>query len=99
MPYEILKRPLVTEKLVKQMERGHYAFIVDKRANKVEIRKAVEKRFPEVEVDEVRTMIVRGKRRRQLSRRGVREGRTAQVKKAIVTLKPNSEQIDFFASI
>ncbi len=99
MSRQILRRPLVTEKLVKQMERGHYAFIVNRRANKIEIRKAVEERFPDVEVDEVRTMIVRGKRRRQLTRRGVREGRTASIKKAIVTLKPGSEQIDFFSSI
>jgi len=99
MPREILKRPLVTEKLSEQMSHGHYAFIVDMRANKVEIRKAVEERFPNVEIDEVRTMIVRGKRRRQLTRRSSREGRTASIKKAIVTLKPGSEQIDFFTSI
>ena len=100
MRYEVLKRPLVTEKLTRLMEeQGQYAFIVDRRANKVEIRKAVEARFSGVEVDEVRTMVVRGKRRRQLTRRGVREGRTPRVKKAIVTLKPNSEQIDFFSSI
>ena len=99
MSRDTLIRPLVTEKLTKQMEEGHYAFIVDIKANKVEIRKAIEARFPDVDVDEVRTMIVRGKRRRQLTRRGVREGRTARVKKAIVTLKQGSEPIDFFESI
>ncbi len=99
MSREVLKQPLVTEKLAKLMERGQYAFIVDMRANKVEIRKAVQARFPNVEVDEVRTMIVRGKRRRQLTRRGVREGRTSRMKKAIVSLKPGSEQIDFFSNI
>ncbi len=99
MRKDILRRPLVTEKLTRQMEAGHYAFIVDHRANKVEIRKAVEARFPDVDVDEVRTMIVRGKVRRQQTRRGVRVGRTSRYKKAIVTLKPGSEQIDFFSNI
>lgn len=99
MQRDVLKRPLVTEKLTKLMESGHYAFIVDMRANKVEIRKAVQARFPTVDIKEVRTMIVRGKRRSQLTRRGMREGRTASVKKAIVTLHPNSEQIDFFSNI
>lgn len=99
MSREILIRPLVTEKLTHQMESGHYAFVVDLKANKVQIRRAVEERFPHVSVKEVRTMIVRGKRRRQMTRRGVNEGRTARYKKAIVTLTPDSEQIDFFENI
>ena len=81
------------------MEDGHYAFVVDKGANKVEIRKAVEARYPGVKIKEVRTMIVRGKRRRQFSKRGVVEGRKASYKRAIVTLQPDSEQIDFFENV
>ena len=99
MSREIIKRPLVTEKLTHQMEQGHYAFVVDMNANKIQIRRAVEERFPGVQVKEVRTMIVRGKRRRQMTRRGVSEGRTARFKKAIVTLMPGSEEIDFFENI
>ena len=99
MAREIIKRPLVTEKLHHLMESGQYAFVVDIDANKVEIRKAIEERFSGVEVAGVRTMIVRGKRRRQFTRRGVREGRTERFKKAIVTLKPGSEEIDFYANI
>ena len=99
MSREILIRPLVTEKLTMLMEDGHYAFVVDLKANKIQIRKAIEERFPGVHIKEVRTMIVRGKRRRQFTRRGVREGRTARYKKAIVTLAPDSEQIDFFENI
>lgn len=99
MPRKVLIRPLVTEKLSAQMEEGHYAFIVDARANKIEIRQAVRERFPAVEIKEVRTMNVRGKHRRQMTRQGVRLGRTASYKKAIVTLMPDSEQIDFFESI
>ncbi|MFQ5568771.1 MAG: 50S ribosomal protein L23 [Rhodothermales bacterium] len=99
MSRDILIRPLVTEKLTRQMEEGHYAFIVDMDANKVQIRRAVEKRFPQVTVKEVRTMIVRGKRRRQITRTGVNEGRTTRYKKALITLTPDSEQIDFFENI
>ena len=99
MSRDILLRPLVTEKLTAQMEEGHYAFVVDLNANKIQIRQAVEERFPGVQIKEVRTMIVRGKRRRQFTRRGVQEGRTARYKKAIVTLMPESEEIDFFENI
>ncbi len=92
-------RPLVTEKLTSLMEKGHYAFVVDMDANKIEVEHAVRERYPSVRIKEVRTMIVRGKRRRQFTRRGVREGRTAQFKKAIVTLMPGSAPIDFFEGI
>ena len=81
------------------MEDGHYAFVVDKNANKVEIKKAVEERYPGVRIKEVRTLIVRGKRRRQFSKRGVVEGRKASYKRAIVTLQPGSEEIDFFENV
>lgn len=99
MSNDILIRPLVTEKLTVQMEAGHYAFQVRKEANKVEIRKAVEARYPGIQVKEIRTMIVRGKRRTQMTRRGRVEGRRAAYKKAIVTLAPGSEQIDFFEEV
>lgn len=99
MSNDILIRPLVTEKLTAQMEAGHYAFQVAKEANKVEIRKAVEARYPGIQVKEIRTMIVRGKRRTQMTRRGRVEGRRAAYKKAIVTLAPGSEQIDFFEEV
>ncbi len=99
MSREILIRPLVTEKLTHQMESGHYAFVVAKSANKVEIRKAVEARYPGVVIKDVRTMIQRGKRRRQFTRRGVNEGRTATYKKAIITIDPNGAAIDFFEQI
>lgn len=99
MSKEILIRPLVTEKLTKLMEEQHFAFVVNKDANKVEIRKAVEQRYPGVKIKEVRTMIVRGKRRRQFTKRGVLSGRTASYKKALVTLKADSEPIDFFENV
>ena len=84
--------------MTRLMEDGnHYAFKVAKEANKIQIRKAIETRYPDVEVDSVRTMIVRGKRRRQFTRRGLIDGRKPSWKKAIVTLK--SGEIDFFESI
>ena len=63
------------------------------------IRKAIEARYPGVQVKEVRTMIVRGKRRSQQTRRGRVTGRTASYKKALITLQPGSEQIDFFEEV
>ncbi len=94
----ILIRPLVTEKMTRLMEEGqHYAFEVKRSANKIEIRKALEARYPDVKVKEVRTMNVRGKRRRQFTRRGVVEGRQRSYKKAIVTLAEG--EIDFFENV
>ncbi len=99
MKRQVLIRPFVTEKMTNQMEEGHYAFVVDRGANKVEVRKAIESRYPHVRVKEVRTMVVRGKRKSQFTRRGNLEGRQASYKKAVVTLEPGSEQIDFFEDI
>ncbi len=96
---DVLIKPLVTEKLTELMEAGHYAFEVRRDANKVEIRKALESRYPGVKIKEVRTMQVRGKRRSQTTRRGKVEGRTPSYKKALVTLLPDSAQIDFFEEI
>jgi len=99
MKSDILIRPLVTEKMTSLMEEGHYAFQVRKDANKVQIRRAIEIKYPGVQVKEVRTMVVRGKARSQMTRRGRVAGRTAGYKKAIVTLRPESQRIDFFEQI
>ena len=99
MNKEVLIRPLVTEKMTSLMEEGHYAFVVRKDANKIEIREAIQARYPGIRIKEVRTMVVRGKRRRQFTRRGLVEGRLASYKKAIVTLERDSEQIDFFEEV
>lgn len=99
MSTNTLIKPLVTEKLTSLMEKGHFAFQVRKTANKIEIRKAIEARYPGVQVKEVRTMIIRGKRRSQLTRKGRVDGKTASYKKALITLKPGSDQIDFFEEV
>jgi large subunit ribosomal protein L23 len=87
---DILIRPLLTEKSVALATHKQYAFEVAPKANKIEIRRAVEELFPSARVAAVNTMMVRGKRRRLggYRRRASRaEGRTAVWKKAIVTLR------------
>ncbi len=80
--YHVIKRPLVTEKNSMLAEKGVYVFEVDKRANKHAIKEAAERVF-NVKVDEVRTMIVPGKIKRQ----GRNEGKSPTWKKAVVRLK------------
>jgi large subunit ribosomal protein L23 len=93
----ILFRPIVTEKISNLQEKGIYAFEVDPDANKIEIARAVEKKF-KVTVLNVRTLNFKGKAKTQMTRRGRFEGRTSHYKKAIVTLK-EGEKIDLFANV
>jgi len=89
---DIIIRPILTEKTDKLKEQhNQYAFEVDRRANKIEIKRAIEERF-NVKVEKVRTMIVRGKYRRV----GRFTGKRANWKKAIVTLAKD-DRIDFAA--
>ena len=99
MNASILVRPLLTEKTASLSEGRHYAFVVAKAANKIQIRQAIQARYPAVEITEVRTMVVRGKTRRQMTKKGVREGRRPGYKKAIVTLAPSSAPIEFYESV
>lgn len=92
MQYEdIIKRPIVTEKSMSMLQDKKYTFEVNKKANKVEIKKAVEKIFG-VEVDKVWTMNVKPKKKRL----GRFEGQTRAWKKAIVKLTDKSKTIEFF---
>jgi large subunit ribosomal protein L23 len=90
---EVIVRPLVTEKSMEGMRAGRYTFVVDPRANKVQIRQAVEEIW-QVRVDAVNTMRVHGKVRRV----GRSVGRRPDWKKAIVTLKAG-ERIPFFEGL
>jgi large subunit ribosomal protein L23 len=99
MSKRVLLRPYVTEKTTYQMQEGKYTFVVDMEASKPEIKNAVQKRYPNVTVTNVRTMIVPAKRRRQFRDGNMIEGRTSGYKKAIVELDPDGEQIDFFENI
>ncbi|MBI5214795.1 MAG: 50S ribosomal protein L23 [Ignavibacteriae bacterium] len=93
----IIYRPIVTEKSTQLQDKGIYAFEVDPVANKIEIARAVQKKF-NVKVENVRTMNYKGKTKTQLTRRGRFSGKTAHFKKAVVTLKAG-DKIDFFENI
>lgn len=93
-PYEILKKPVITEKSTIQKETtNQLTFEVDRRANKVEIRRAVERIF-NVKVVGVRTMQMRGK----IKRFGRVLGKRSNWKKAIVTLA-QGEHVEFFEGV
>ena len=93
--HDIIIRPVLTEKSYDMIGSKTYTFIVDKRANKTEVKQAVEAVFDGVEVDRVNIVNHLGKMKRQ----GRFEGRTAATKKAYVTLKENSKGIEFFDSM
>ena len=93
----ILKKPLVTEKVSALNEKGKYGFLVDSDANKVEIKKAVEKQYG-VNVEKVNTMMVMGKMKTRYTKTGILSGRQQSYKKAIVTLAAG-EVIDFYSNV
>jgi large subunit ribosomal protein L23 len=93
----VLKRPLVTEKVSALNEKGKYGFMVAVDANKVEIKKAVEKQYG-VTVEQVNTMRVMGKQKSRYTKTGVLSGRKPNYKKAIVTLA-SGEVIDFYSNV
>lgn len=92
-PRDVLRKPLITEKSTALIEENKYTFQVDPRANKTEIKQAVESIF-KVKVEKVNTMNVRGRMKRV---RNIR-GRTPDTKKAIVTLK-KGDKIEIFEGI
>lgn len=83
----IIEKPLLTEKAMKNVDKGQYVFQVNPNANKIEIRKAIEDMF-EVKVKSVRTLRVKPKYLRRYTRKGLIEGKTKLRKKAYVTLQP-----------
>ena len=93
--YDVLLKPLITEKSMELMGEKKYTFLVHPEANKIQIREAVEKMFEGTKVLKVNTMNRRGKNKR----RGYIVGRTNAIKKAIVTLTPDSKDIEFFEGI
>ena len=93
----VLRKPLITEKASAQNETGKYGFIVDKNANKVQIKKEVEEMYG-VTVENVNTMKYQGKLKSRYTKSKVITGRTAGYKKAIVTVK-DGDVIDFYSGI
>lgn len=91
----VLKRPIITEKMTDLNKKGQYAFEVDLKANKIEIRKAVEKMY-NVRVESVNTLRQLGKKRSKSVKGVVVQGMTSTTKKAIVTVA-EGEVIDIYA--
>jgi large subunit ribosomal protein L23 len=95
---DILIKPIATEKLTAQGETlNRYGFYVDKRANKIQIKKAVEEMYS-VNVTDVNTMNYSGKKKTRYTKTGLTVGRTNSYKKALVTLA-EGEKIDFYSNI
>lgn len=92
--FDIIIRPIITEKTMADIEEDKYTFEVAKKSNKSEIKKAIEEIFS-VKVAKVNTMNMTGKVKRQ----GMNVGKRPDWKKAIVTLAPGSEPIEFFDSM
>jgi len=90
--YDVILRPVVTEKTMNDMADKKYAFYVHPDATKIQIKQAVEKMFDGVKVESVNTMNLEGK----IKRRGYTSGRTKKRKKAIVKLTQSSKEIEIF---
>ena len=94
----ILIKPVITEKMTEQSEIfNRFAFVVDRSANKIEIKKSVEETY-DVTVESVRTMVCIGKKRTRGTKSGFISGRTKTYKKAIVSLS-EGDTIDFYSNI
>jgi large subunit ribosomal protein L23 len=95
---QILIRPVLTEKATASAETANrYTFVVDKKANKVEIKKAVEQAY-KVNVENVRTMIAPAKSIVRNTKSGVLKGRKPSVKKAVIEVRAG-ETIDIYANL
>ena len=90
-PYDIIIRPVLTEQSYDEMSERKYTFIVAMKANKIEIKQAIETIFG-VKVDKVNTQVRSGK----LKRQGRTEGYKPDTKRAIVKLTADSKGIEFF---
>ncbi len=93
--YDVILKPVVTEKSMDGMADKKYTFLVHTEANKTMIAEAVEKMFPGTKVAKVNTINMDGKTKR----RGRTEGKTNKVKKAIVQLTADSKEIEIFAGL
>jgi large subunit ribosomal protein L23 len=94
--YEVIQKPLMTEKSMSMMEDKRYTFFVHPEATKTQIKEAVERMFEGTKVKTVNTLINHPKKRQ---RRGYLPGHTVKRKKAIVTLTVGSKEIEIFQGI
>ena len=95
MYYDVIQKPVITEKSMAGMGEKKYTFLVHPEANKSHIKEAVEKMFEGTKVAKVNTMNYDGKTKR----RGLVYGKTAKTKKAIVWLTEDSKDIEIFAGL
>ena len=93
--YDVILKPVITEKSMAGMSEKEYTFLVHTEANKTQIKEAVEKMFEGVKVKRVNTMIIQGKTKR----RGMTYGKTAKTQKANVKLTEDSKEIEIFAGL
>ena len=93
--YDVILKPVITEKSMDLMAEKKYTFLVNPDANKIQIREAVEKMFEGTKVKKVNTMNLDGKNKR----RGAVTGKTAKTKKAIVWLTEDSKDIEIFSGL
>ena len=93
--YDVILRPVITEKSMNQMADRKYTFLVHPDANKSQIKEAVEKMFAGTKVQNVNTLNMDGKNKR----RGMSFGKTAKTKKAVVTLTEDSKEIEIFTGL
>ncbi|HIQ73111.1 MAG TPA: 50S ribosomal protein L23 [Candidatus Cottocaccamicrobium excrementipullorum] len=93
--YDVILKPVITEKSMNAMADKKYTFMVHTEANKSMIKEAVEKMFPGTKVASVSTMNLEGKTKR----RGMTFGKTAKTKKAIVKLTEDSKEIEIFQGL
>jgi large subunit ribosomal protein L23 len=95
---DIIIKPVITEKMTAMGENlNRYGFIVNRKANKLQIKKAVEDLYG-VDVVSVNTMTYRGKTKSRFTKTGIISGKTASYKKAIITVA-EGETIDFYSNI
>ncbi len=93
--YDVILKPVITEKSMAGMGEKKYTFLVHPEANKSQVKEAVEKMFDGAKVKKVNTMNIPGKNRR----RGAVVGKTAKTKKAIVWLTEDSKDIEIFTGL
>ena len=93
--YDVIQKPLVSEKSMADMAEKKYVFLVHPEANKAQVKEAVEKMFAGTKVESVNTMNCPTKTKR----RGMTFGKTAKAKKAIVQLTEDSKEIEIFQGL
>ncbi len=97
--YDVILKPVITEKSMADTAEKKYTFLVNTEANKSQIKEAVEKMFDGVKVEKVNVMNRDGKTKTRRTAAGIIEGKTAKTKKAIVKLTAESKEIEIYAGL